>query len=262
MLCHSMDRSAPTPPKGPRASARRPSGSSSPVRHAAAREVLGELFSPSLSFEAREALAETFAAALSGGVFCPLLVEKLRTGEEDDRVIAALALAWRGNRNALSALGLGLEDPVLRVRMACARALGEVGEAQAAALLLSALERDPAPALRLALLSSLRRLQHPRGDEALLGALVEGGAEAQLGALVALSQRPTASSVPWLRPLLGAPDARVRALAVSLLERVGDACDLDRVRSLVDDDNPRVRALARDAAVALARRASALAFAG
>lgn len=247
MQHHSMDRSERPPV---------PARRERPRAAAAARGLVSELFQSDLPAKEREHLAETFAAAFGGAAFSPLLLDKLQSGDEDERVIAALALGARGNCDVVPALIAALEDAAERVRRAAARALGEIAAPEAADALLAALAERPGRALELEIVSSLRRVEHPRGEEALVLALAHEEVEVQLMALAGLRHRPCAGSLPEARRLLSAEDARVRAMAVAVLERAGDPEDLDALAPLLGDADVRVRALARDAAFALERRAA------
>ena len=203
--------------------------------------------------------------------FEPFVVETALSGNAALREHLAVALGRSGDPRGASYLAQLLGDPSLPVRRAAAFALGELeleredAERSARALLLAAVEPDgEAGVLAVEALGKLgvsvtvvlgalsdselaeeerwRRLLPPlyRFEEAAQVAVAEAGlaaapdGELRRFAAYALSRTPRAEALPRLRELLADGDPRVRAWAARALGLVGEAGDLGRLAPLVE----------------------------
>jgi HEAT repeat protein len=170
---------------------------------------------------------------------------------------------------AVPALLAFLEHERERVRAGAAERLADLGADDAAPKLASRLGKEPAAQARAAIARALGRI----GDEdaALLRAAADDSADVRRAAFEALGRRGTKDAVPVLLKALDDPaaiealgrlragadalrpklrDAALLAAAVEALGRLGDAASLDAIRARLDDISPEVR---HRAAVALLR---------
>lgn len=170
---------------------------------------------------------------------------------------AAFALGQIGDSSAVVPLASLLRPEAVATRPTVAAeaayALGKLGVAAAADSLSAFLARAPRddPRQREAIGSALLAIWRVPGrgvDPAVTTLLSARDPELRWRAAYALARRPSAAAVPALRPLLGDPDARVRAQAVRgfaapLVDSagVGASAGLRLVLDLLDDDDYAVR---------------------
>jgi HEAT repeat protein len=140
-------------------------------------------------------------------------------------------------------------DPVRRAR--AAEALGELMDPHAAFALSDASRDDAAPAVRVAAVKALARLNSDTAGAVLADALGDADAEVRKAALSVVLRVGGFDDFASLVPLLGDDDADVRARAARLCgeHRLADA-ETALVAMLMGDPEPRAR---RAAAWALGR---------
>jgi cyclophilin family peptidyl-prolyl cis-trans isomerase/HEAT repeat protein len=204
--------------------------------------------------------------------FEPFVVETALQGDAALRELLAAALGRAGDARGASYLAQLLADPALPVRRAAAFAMGELelereaAERAARGLLLAAAEPDADTGLLAvealgklgvsvtAVLGALsaselaeeerwRRLLPPlyRFEEAAQVAVAEAGLaaaadpEMRRWAAYALTRTPRPEALPRIRDLLTDPDPRVRAWAARAVGMVGEAGNLARLAPLVEE---------------------------
>jgi HEAT repeat protein len=214
--------------------------------------LLARLLDRSRCPRGQERLAATFSALEGNRERSASLLQQLQGGTEDERVTAAVALGSRGNEAAVAALQQALCDACLRVRVAAVEALADIAcDAAIDALLDLVEEEGHEPRLLCAALSGLRGGAGARLETTLRLHLAHGHTEVRLSALTSLRELPALAEGAFVRDLLSDEDARVRALALGVLERHGDAADREAAQAMLADPDPRVRGMARDAFYAL-----------
>lgn len=139
-------------------------------------------------------------------------------------------------------------------RATAAYVLGDMGSISATPALIRAL-RDTRGEVRSAAARSLGQLAAPEGIQSLVAALVARRVPRGVVAQALLTLGPAA--VPHLLPLLGRPQAEVRASAAELIGLLGDAGEAERLVDLLTDPSEAVR---ERAAVALGRLGASAAF--
>jgi HEAT repeat protein len=173
------------------------------------------------------------------------LVLRLRSGDPDAQVGAALDLMSAGNHDGLPELIALTHSPDVAVRATAARALGELGtsDTEAAGRALLALAGDPEALVRSEAVDALGILGYVPAAEAV------GRALSDVDALVRASAAETAGDlgdltvVPALERALDDPDQAVRAYAADSLGRLGADDLLERLRERASSDpSARVRA--------------------
>lgn len=205
------------------------------------------LISRSRGLKERTRVAEVYASVFAVPALRAALLERLQSEKASERLVAALALGTQGNAEAVAPLSVALLDTRRKVRQAAARSLGEIGGVAAGNALFSALSACDCPETRRSILRALWRIAAPDERGRLVQRCLDDDVEAQLSTLAVLSQNPCARTVPLARELIFAADARVRSISILILERAGDASDLQALRALLDDENARVRSAAKDA---------------
>jgi HEAT repeat protein len=126
-------------------------------------------------------------------------------------------------------------------RAAAAYALGDMACPEAVPVLLGALE-DSSGEVRAAAVRSLGRLRDPTAAQPLVESLVAGRVPRGMAGAALLELGTPA--VPELRRIAGHEDARVRAIAVTVLGLVGDSGDAGVALATIADPEPAVRAAA------------------
>jgi eukaryotic-like serine/threonine-protein kinase len=178
----------------------------------------------------------------------PLLYEALR-GAPDVRIKAARALAELGLPDAAPKLRAALAGSGDKVKVEIAAALHRLGDKDARAILLRALD---APGQRLSAAAALADAEDPAG-RAVLAELVQAnpvGSEAWRRAVTGLCKLGDASARGLLMAERSQPDARRAIGAAELLARLGDSEARDQLARMMADLELARRG---DAAEALAR---------
>jgi HEAT repeat protein len=191
--------------------------------------------------------------------------------------------SWAAARRARSATSIGdlrltdavadldrlLRDRNARVRLAAARALGRIATAEAAALLIAALEQGLLPeqrlvealgapwaagpllqafraprtvALRVPLADALGRTGSPAAVEMLAAAMPAAGTELRIRIVRALTRIGSPAAVAAVRAAMSDPHGRVRAQAAWSLARLGDTEAATLLERGLHDSAPWVRA--------------------
>jgi HEAT repeat protein len=186
----------------------------------------------------------------------------LRDAEEKSAQVRASAIvdltsyAEQARDRVVAALERALRDTSPQVRSAAALSLADIGGKEALASLLFAVEDDDAHVRQMAL-TAVGEIGDGRARERLRRALGDERPEVRFQAVIAFARiAPDESEGPIVGALSDA-DPHVRYIAVRTAEELADRTDepigqavRDRMRSLLDDADPVVRA---GAAVALAR---------
>ena len=155
----------------------------------------------------------------------------------------------RGSKSPASAaqpapLRAALDSPDAECRWIAARALS--GDADAVPALAAALDREPVPRVREAIMTALMRVGNPASVEAMLPFLRSQDAGVRAAAIEALQAMPEAI-VPFMAPLLSDGDSDVRLLATELTRNM-DASEATRLLcDLIErEQHPNVCAAAVD----------------
>ncbi len=164
----------------------------------------------------------------------PPLVERLLHHPSTEwpvelRDVAARALGRLGPP-ALEALTAALEDEDKWVRQAAVRALGQMGNPQAADALIAVLDSDE-PWLRSAAVQALARIPDARAVRA---ALRSEEAPRAFGMLIALNEMDS-SVARWLTAALEDPDPQIRARAAYALGQMGETSTLTRLMTALGE---------------------------
>lgn len=215
-------------------------------------QVLERLFDKRIPASRRHALAAV--ASTLPAAWTRHLIERLETGDDEDRAVSARALAAPRHLESVPSLVKvlrGASTPAA-VKVAAAQALAAVGDASVVGALASIVDDDDAGVRRAAVVA-LRALDPSRRSvPTFLAACADDDAEvrcAALGALLVIGGAPACTAA---RQALGDEEGEVRALAVVVLARHGGAKDAAAVRRIADDGDPRVRRAAREALTLLA----------
>lgn len=182
------------------------------------------------------------------------LLERLASGDDDDRAVAAHALAAPRHLEAVPALvkALGQPGTTPAVKVAAAQALAAIGDASVGAAL-AAVANDDDAGVRRAAVVALRALDPSRRSvPTFLAAAGDEDAEVRCAALGALLVIGGAAACTAARAALRDAEGGVRALAVVVLARHGGARDAAAVRRVAEDGDVRVRRAAREALELLA----------
>ena len=155
----------------------------------------------------------------------------------------------RGSKSPASAaqpapLRAALDSPDAESRWIAARALS--GDADAVPALAAALDREPVPRVREAIMTALMRVGNPASVEAMLPFLRSQDAGVRAAAIEALQAMPEAIA-PFMAPLLSDGDSDVRLLATELTRNM-DASEATRLLcDLIErEQHPNVCAAAVD----------------
>jgi HEAT repeat protein len=219
--------------------------------------LIERLLSRSLCPGRRERIAEAFASLLGRPELNALLVPHLASDDAITRRVVAAALGAPDNREAFDALTGVLNDADADVTVAAVAALANIGHPRTIDVFRTVLAACPPRPLRLAILRRLRALPPSASEQTAIEHLTDADPEVRLAAAMALD--PPVSREAWAaaHALARDGDARVRVLAVALIEQDRAAVAIEAIAPLVDDRSPRVRRVAADAVrrLAHARRA-------
>lgn len=150
-----------------------------------------------------------------------LQLRKLKRARGEARAQAAHALAERGNRRAVVALGEALGDVTWSERAAAAVALGKLGNGRGVPFLASALAGDPEVDVRCSCAWALGSIGGKSAIEPLAGALDDDSDAVRRVVTEALAEIGTAPVLDSLVRALSDPHHDVRLAAVAGLGRVG-----------------------------------------
>lgn len=211
--------------------------------------VAARLFDDMIPVSRRLSLAHT-ASALA--LPTAPLTERLDRGDDDERTIAALALAAPRHLEAVPSLVRALADlaAAASVRAAAAEALAAIGDASVTAALAMALDDDSALVRRAAVVS-LRTLDAVRSAPAFLHVAHDPDVDVRCAALAALLAVGGAAACASARSALSDVDGAVRATAIVVLARHGGLRDSRSIGALANDGDARVRRAAREALTVL-----------
>jgi len=200
------------------------------------------------------AAALQWAGDIPGAPWTAELAARLPERDAARRVELIHLLARRGDRTAREAV-LGqvqAENPL--VRAAAVEALGSLGEAEDARMLMAMAAGDDA-ALRPAAEAALATLAAEGVDEAIVSALDAGPVAQRVAAITAVAARGQISALPALHALLNDEVLAVRTAAASALGQIGDESTYaSLIDTLCSGVQPPVRQEIRRALVLLGRR--------
>jgi HEAT repeat protein len=166
-------------------------------------------------------------------------VEVLRDPDRNLRRAAAEGLGEIGDPQAAAALLVALDDEHWSVRCAAAAALGRIGSSKAVSALAARVD-DPDATVRRAAVGALGEIRDPRGAGRLVAALGDPGLQA--AALEALRRLCTAALGEMERAFAaGTLDADQRRLLVDLAGRFEDPSARRLLLAGLDDAIPAVR---------------------
>lgn len=176
------------------------------------------------------------------------LIERLDRGDDDERTLAAFALAAPRHLEAVPALVRSLADlgASPAVRAASAEALAAIGDASVTAVLVVALDDDH-PLVRRAAVVALRTLDAVRCAPAFLHVARDVDVEVRCAALAALLAVGGPMACAGARGALSDVDGAVRAMAIVVLARHGTARDSASIDVHHNDSDARVRRAVREA---------------
>lgn len=214
-----------------------------------ANGVAARLFDDRIPLSRRLALAKT-ASALA--LHTAPLLSWLERGDDNERTIAALALAAPRHLEAVPSLVRSLADrgALASMRAASAEALAAIGDASVTAALAASLDDDSA-LVRHAAVVALRTLDCARCAPAFLHGARDEDVDVRCASLAALLAIGGAAACAAARTALVDADGAVRAMAIVVLARHGGMRDSASIGALADDVDARVRRAAREAVTVL-----------
>jgi HEAT repeat protein len=210
------------------------------LREVAALDALVQALAVEADLNVREDM--TWALVRLGEAAVPPLIAILRAPHAAARHNAAHTLGKIGDVRAVDGLSAALRDSDEAVRLKSAFALGQIGDARAIPALLGLLGGD----LRdVQMLNEVLPGFGAAAVPAVAAALKDERLEAREQAADLLGMIGESAAVPALTQALDDAAWQVRFSAVSALGELGAG---KAAVSLVDDENPQVRAMARRAA--------------
>jgi len=202
-----------------------------------------------------------WAAAIVAGerAAIGLVPELMRASEDEDlgvQVAAVRALAQIADARAVPVLcrWLGEKRLIPEIRQQIARALGEIGSAEAVEPLIQAL-RDEDESVRAAAANALGRIGDARAVEPLIQALRDSNWRVRAAAAEELGRIRDVRAVKPLIQALRDSNWRVRAAAAEALGRIGDARAVEPLVQALGDEDKSVRAAAAGALVRIRHEA-------
>ncbi len=210
------------------------------------------LLSRSLTVERRERIAEAFASLLGRPELNALLIPHLASDDAITRRVVAAALGAADNRGSFEALTAALSDPDAEVAVAAVVALANIGHPRTIDVFRTVLAACPPRPLRLAILRRLRALPPSAAEQTAIEHLSDVDPEVRLAAAMALDLPVSREAWEAAHALVGDPDARVRVLAVALVEQDDAPSAIRTLAPLLEDRSPRVRRVASEAVRRLA----------
>jgi HEAT repeat protein len=162
-----------------------------------------------------------------------------------ERMSEAFVLGVSGKQKALPQLQrMLLDDSSTRVREAAACALlsmkDEVSNELLVDLLLQGLDSTLESTLLCRILKCLQTFQNSRLELTYVAYTHHDDLEVARAAMTGLFFCARAEGVELAREMLGHADAKIRRLSVHILERRGDASDLERLFPMLGDSDLRV----------------------
>jgi hypothetical protein len=220
--------------------------------------LMGRLFDTAVPIARRENLAAAVAALFGRFVHNPLLFEKLTSHDEDDVVVAAMALGFPGNGAALKPLEVLLSHASVRVQEAAIFGLSGLKDGRLddaiVETLVGALDRAFSDRVRLTLLANLKLFSNEDLEDVFIEHVGHKVLDIRLAGLSGLFFVCSEAGRTAAVESLNAAESRVRAMALAVLERHGKRADLEAVFGVLADADDRVRTLAREVAAALRKR--------
>lgn len=174
-------------------------------------------------------------------------VEKLRSIEARDRMVAAYSLGHLKDPHAVELLLFALQDDEAQVRAQAARSLGEIGDRRSVAAL-QLLMKDLDAQVRRAAVSALATLDDSDAIRHLITALQDDDEQVRMSAVGDLADAGgTAAADALAKVLTQDRNEEVRRAAIDALAKRKDRRAFDAILAALDDDDRWVRAGAVDA---------------
>jgi len=170
-------------------------------------------------------------------------IQKLRSGEAQDRIDAARSLGYLKDRRAVVPLLFALQGQELAVREGAARSLGKTGDARAKAAL-EVLTKDPEARVRGAAVAALIAMGDSDAAEYLLTAMKDDNDARRIAVSdLASLERPAATDA-LAEVLIRDHNEDMRQLAMGALFKRKDLRVMDAVLAALNDDDVLVRCYA------------------
>jgi thioredoxin len=182
-----------------------------------------------------------------GDLATPALIEVIKTGKPEERRFAITAVGLLGDKLGAEAIRAALADQDAAVRWCAARALGEIGDAEAKPLLARALANDKDPEVRYHAAYALAALGGAEAFEYFRKELSSESVEGRSRAVRALGKYGGAKHVGDLIGAMNDTDARVRQAAIIQLDRSRSKEAVPGMIAALEDQDYRVRKRARSA---------------
>jgi HEAT repeat protein len=168
------------------------------------------------------AVAARTAMELPGPAVVTALAAELGKLPADTQILVTSVLGRRRDPAALPALVALARTGAVPPRVAAIRALGELGDASTA-LLLVELQKDAAPEVAQVAKETLATLAGPQVDAALMALLADPDAATRTRAIELLGQRRVLTAIPALLKAAEDADETVRTRAIKVLGELGGA---------------------------------------
>lgn len=218
-----------------------------------------KIFDRTVALEKREGLAAAMAALFVGAEHNKILLPRLVLGEKEERMVAAIALGFSGNRAALKPLTAALSDEDSDIQKAAAFGLSGLKDGALDGEIIDTLSARLAETtfneVRVVLLVNLKLFARPSLEPLFLAYSDSQFPEIQITALGGLLFFCSQAGLSRAAQLLKSDKEPIRATALSVLERHGSKSHLEAIFPVLGDESPRIRNLAREALERLRERA-------
>jgi HEAT repeat protein/beta-lactamase regulating signal transducer with metallopeptidase domain len=176
------------------------------------------------------------------------LMETLTDGNPAVRLAAVSSLGSLGDPRAIAALAKALrEDSDARVREAAARALGEIDDNRAVPALIEALRSERASNVREQIVHALREIDDPSAVAGISAVAKDPSPAVRRAAVSALGELEDASAVTVLITMVRDEDVEVRRHIAEALGQLENPSAIDALITLARDADAEVRSQAVDA---------------
>jgi HEAT repeat protein len=189
------------------------------------------------------------AVAQEGG--CRALIQNLTAGDVEQRIASAKALASIHEAEARKALLSALEDPEARVRREVALSLGSHRNRKVAQQLIHTLADDQDPDVRAGAGEALGQIRSKKALSPLTEALWDKDPGVRLAAAKALGQMADPRATLALAERLKDSDPAVRRTAAASMARTADHRAIRPLIECLKDDDAKVKAVALEGLRAL-----------
>lgn len=171
----------------------------------------------------------------------PIALERLKSKDAEERRRAAEELGALKDARGAAPLAAALADEAPGVRLAAARALGELKVPETAGRLSALLGKDPDVQTRAAAALSLGHIGGEPAEKALLTALKDAADDVALAAASALTTMRSSRAVEPLAAWLKSPSILRRRAAAGMLGVVGTSKSVSALTKALKDEESSVR---------------------